>query len=87
MIKPYVIYIFINIFTFAAFGLDKRKGLKGRCRISEKTLLTLCLLMGAAGGWAGMKFFHHKSAKWYFAFTVPVMMVLQLAAMVYFTYF
>ena len=70
----------------AAFGLDKRKAVKGRWRISEKTLLAMCLFMGATGGWAGMKIFHHKTAKWYFAFTVPAMAVLQIWAIVYFTY-
>ena len=87
MNSPVIIYIFINLITFAAFGLDKRKAVKGRWRISEKTLLAMCLFMGAVGGWAGMKIFHHKTAKWYFAFTVPVMAVLQIAAISYFTYF
>ena len=58
--------IAINLVTFAAYGLDKRKAVKGRWRISEKTLLLLGLAGGSPGQLAGMKVFHHKTHKWYF---------------------
>ena len=58
--------LFMNFITFIAFGIDKRKAVKGKWRISESTLLLLSLCFGSVGQLAGMKVFHHKTQKWYF---------------------
>ena len=63
----YIIYIALaSLAAFIAYGLDKKKSVKGRWRISEKTLLGLGIIGGAAGGILGMKTFHHKTKHWYF---------------------
>ena len=79
--------IFINLLTFAAFGLDKRKAVKGRWRISEKTLLIMGLAGGSAGQIAGMKLFRHKTQKWYFRVCSILFIVLHIALLyIFFAY-
>ena len=53
----------LNLVSFAVYGWDKRQAQSGGRRISEKTLWTLMLLGGWAGGWAGMQVFRHKTRK------------------------
>ena len=71
--------IAINLITFAAFGIDKRKAVKGKFRISEATLFVLSLSGGSLGGLAAMYTFRHKTKKWYFKFGIPLILVLHLA--------
>ena len=59
-----IYYLFvINVITFAAFGLDKRKAKKRKFRIRESVLLGLALIGGSLGAMAGMFLFHHKTRK------------------------
>ncbi len=81
-----IILIFIlvmNLITFLAYGTDKRKAIKGRWRISEKTLLLLGFMFGSIGRLAGMKIFHHKTNKWYFWFCTMVSLALQTVILYY----
>ena len=65
--KYFILFVLVmNIITFFAFGIDKRKAVKGAWRISEATLLLMSLCFGSAGQLLGMKFFRHKTHKWYF---------------------
>ncbi len=70
----------INIITFVVFGIDKRKAINGKFRISEAALFGLSLLGGSFGGLAAMYTFHHKTQKWYFRFGIPLIMLFQIAA-------
>ena len=45
--------IFINLFAFCTYGIDKWKAKKGAWRVPEKTLLILALIGGSAGAIAG----------------------------------
>lgn len=45
------------------FFLDKKKSIKNKYRIKEKTLLTLSLIGGCFGSLTGMYLFHHKTRK------------------------
>lgn len=56
----------INLVTFVLYAADKRKAVKGKWRISEKTLLTLSVLGGGIGGLAAMELIRHKTKHWYF---------------------
>ena len=69
----------INLISFAAFGIDKRKAVKEKQRISEKTILLSAFLMGAVGSGAGMLVFHHKTKKWKFRILVPLALAVNLA--------
>ena len=55
--------IFINLFAFCTYGIDKWKAKKGAWRVPEKTLLILALIGGSAGAIAGMMCFRHKTEK------------------------
>ena len=66
-LKLVLIYIAVlSLITFFAYGIDKHKARKGAWRISEKALLGLGMLGGAAGGLLGMRVFHHKTKHRYF---------------------
>ena len=71
--------LIINAVTFLVYGADKRKAVKGRWRISEKALLALGFAGGSIGQIAGMKFFRHKTQKWYFVFSGYVFFILHCA--------
>lgn len=59
----YIWILLISLITFVTFGIDKKKAIHHKERISEKTLLVLSLIGGACGGLLGMKVFHHKTLK------------------------
>ena len=75
--------ILVNIIAFAAFGIDKRKAVKHKYRISEATLLGLALIGGSAGALAGMHLFHHKKKKLLFR-AVPMLLAVQIALLIIF---
>ncbi|MEO1816238.1 MAG: DUF1294 domain-containing protein [Acetobacterium sp.] len=78
-INYFVIYfIIINLITFIFFWNDKRRSKKEAWRISEKTLMGLCLIGGSIGGLLGMRVFHHKTKHALFAWGIPMIIVLQI---------
>ncbi|MGN0513683.1 MAG: DUF1294 domain-containing protein [Lachnospiraceae bacterium] len=81
MIKFIMYYLFgINLISLAAYGIDKRKAIKGRWRVPESTLITLAVIGGSVGALAGMKLFHHKTKKKKFSIGVPAILVIQILA-------
>lgn len=74
----------INIITFLLYGLDKQKAKQNRWRIPEKVLLGAAAFGGTIGALIGMGMFHHKTQKWKFKAGVPLILVLQIAAAIYF---
>lgn len=72
----------INIIAFCSYGLDKSAAVKGKSRIPNKVLLGLAVIGGSIGALAGMYTFRHKTKKWYYTITVPVILLLQIAAAV-----
>ena len=73
-----IYYLFvINVITFAAFGLDKRKAKKRKFRIRESVLLGLALIGGSLGAMAGMFLCHQKTRKPAFRIGIPVLFLLQ----------
>lgn len=68
----------INLLAFIAFGLDKRKARKGQWRTPESTLLTLAIVGGSVGAWAGMKVWRHKTLHPKFKYGVPVILAIQI---------
>ncbi len=77
----------INLTGFLLMGIDKHKARKGRWRIRERTLMLVAALGGALGSWAGMATFHHKTKHRLFTIGVPLFLVLQIAAFLYFGIF
>lgn len=79
-------FIIINIITFILFGVDKYKAKKEKQRISERTLLTWCVL-GPFGGYVGMYQFRHKYKKIRFQIILFAMCLVQFAAFFAISYF
>lgn len=85
--KIILIYILvINLLGFTCMGIDKRKAKKNLWRIPEKTLFILALVGGSVGTTLGMHLFHHKTRHWYFLYGMPVILLLQIAVIVYFAF-
>lgn len=63
--KEYMGYyiVAINLITLAVFAWDKDRAKRRGRRVSEKTLLFLCLIGGAFGGFLAMRFLRHKNRK------------------------
>ncbi|MBO4778852.1 MAG: DUF1294 domain-containing protein [Bacteroidales bacterium] len=75
----------INIVAFLAFGIDKYKAQHNMWRIPESTLLTMAALGGSIGALAGMKVWRHKTLHNKFRIGIPVIIVLQIMAIAWFT--
>ena len=75
--------VFINVVTFFMYGIDKWKAKKSKMRIRETTLLGLAVLGGSIGAWLGMKVWHHKTQHKKFCYGVPLILIAQLALVVW----
>ena len=73
----------INAVAFIVYGIDKYKAKKGRCRISEATLLLMAVIGGSIGAWVGMRLWHHKTMHKKFKYGIPIIIILQVALAVY----
>lgn len=78
-----VYLIVVNISAIAVYGWDKFSAKQGWQRVPEKILLLLALLGGSVGAMAAMTFFRHKTRHLKFIYGVPMIFVLQIAALVY----
>jgi uncharacterized membrane protein YsdA (DUF1294 family) len=76
--------VIVNIAAFCIYGIDKSAAIKQKQRIPNRVLLLIAAFGGSIGALAGMYTFRHKTKKWYYTFTVPVMLILQIAAAVLF---
>lgn len=76
----YYYLLAVNILAFVLFGIDKQKARRNMWRIPEKTLLLSAVIGGSIGAVFGMQFFHHKTRKPKFAVGVPVILLVQIAA-------
>ena len=71
--------IAVNVLAFVLMGIDKRRAKKNPSRIPEWTLFLPVIFGGALGGVAGMRLFRHKIPHWYFKYSFPLLLLLQLA--------
>ncbi len=82
-VKNIVIYlILINLITFLAMYIDKRKAKKGKRRIPEKTLFILVGLGGGIGGILGMYLFRHKTKKTRFVIGFPAILIFEVLVVI-----
>lgn len=78
------VYLFlINLSASVVFGWDKLCAKRGCWRVPEKILLLLAFLGGSVGAMAAMALFRHKTRHLKFIYGVPLIFVLQIAALVY----
>lgn len=73
-----IYFVFLNLFTFFLFAEDKKRARKEMWRIPERTLLLFALFGGSVGALAGMYLCRHKTRKWKFRISVPVMLAGQI---------
>lgn len=64
--KIFLILITLNTLTFIFYGMDKFYAKKNMWRIKEIFLISMGIFGGGFGGLLGMKYFHHKTRKFYF---------------------
>ena len=76
----------INLLTFVLYGIDKVKAKHKRWRIPEAVLLWLAVLGGSPAALVAMHLFHHKTLHKKFRYGVPSILLVQLAAAVYYWY-
>ena len=76
-------FIIINLVGFFIMGADKRRAKKHAFRIPEATLFTIAVIGGSLGSIIGMYYFHHKTRHWYFVYGMPLILILQVALLVF----
>ena len=74
--------VIINIIAFCMFGMDKSAAIRQKGRIPNRVLLGMAVLGGSLGSLVGMYVFRHKTKKWYYKVTVPLILIIQIAAAV-----
>ena len=74
----------VNLTAICIYGADKKRAIRNQWRISEKALLMLAVIGGSPGALLGMKVFHHKTKKPKFYLGIPVILVLEVSAAVWF---
>lgn len=71
--------LLVNLLTFVAFWQDKRCARRGDRRISERSLLKLAAIGGAAGAVLGQRLLRHKTHKQPFRTRLMVIATIQAA--------
>ena len=74
----------VNGAAFLLMGADKHRARQERWRIPEKTLFLPAMLGGTPGAIAGMHLFRHKTKHWYFRDGLPALLLVQVAAGLWF---
>ena len=78
-----IIYVAVmTLVAFLAMGWDKLCAKRDARRVPEKTLFLLAIIGGSIGSIAGMYAFRHKTRHWYFKIGLPLVLILQIAAII-----
>ena len=83
MIYAAVYLVIINIAAFILYGLDKSAAIRGKSRIPNRVLLGTAVIGGSIGALAGMYAFRHKTKKRYYTITIPIILLVQIAAAIF----
>ena len=82
--KPLLVYLFIvNALGFLLMLADKYKAKKNLWRIPEATLMGIAAIGGSLGCFLGMQLIRHKTKHLKFTLGIPLMLALQIVAMVF----
>ena len=79
-------YFTLSFFTFLLYAIDKRSAIKGRWRVSEKTLQISSLLGGWPGALLAQQAFRHKTQKRSFIFVLWLGVMINTSIFGYFLY-
>ena len=84
-LKYILLYLaLVNAAAFLLMLVDKIKAKKNLWRIKESTLILSAVLGGSIGALAGMYTFRHKTLHHKFTIGIPAILILQVAAVLYF---
>ena len=75
--------VVINIVVLVVYGGDKLFAKLGKWRGPEKILLLFALLGGSIGALLAMQIFRHKTRHLKFRYGVPLILLLQIAGVVF----
>ena len=82
--KPLLLHLLIiNAAGLVIMLVDKLKARRNAWRISEATLLTVAAIGGSLGSLLGMYLFRHKTRHLKFTVTVPILLFLQGALLLW----
>nr|WP_245842714.1 DUF1294 domain-containing protein [Sphingomonas laterariae] len=71
----------LNLVTYLAFWIDKRRARAGLFRVSEAQLLSLAALGGSPGAMLARRHFRHKTRKQPFTAVLMAIIVVQVGAL------
>ena len=71
--------LLINAAAFILMLVDKRKAIKNRWRIPERTLILSALFGGSIGALLGMYTFRHKTKHLKFTLGIPAILIAQIS--------
>lgn len=87
-LKNILLYLaMINLIGFLMMWSDKKRAKWGKWRIPEQTLFIVTALGGGIGTIAGMYTFRHKTKKLKFTVGLPVLVILEIVAVIYIKFF
>ena len=77
-----LIFLLINFLGFCAQYVDKERAKKNKWRVPEYKLWSVGLI-AATGSYIGMRVFHHKTKHKSFMIGMPILSVIQIAALIF----
>lgn len=77
----------INFFGFILMGIDKYKAVQQHWRIPESNLFLTAIIGGSIGSIAGMYVFRHKTQHLTFVIGMPLILIIQLAAIIWLKFY
>ena len=78
-----VYLVVLNLIGFIMMGADKKKAIRHKWRIPEKTLFLIAILGGSLGGIIGMRTYRHKTKHMYFVVGFPFIFIVQVGVIMY----
>jgi len=87
--KEYIlIYAFlINFLSFILFYIDKKKAIKDKWRIKERTLHLSSFMGGVFGSIIAMSLLHHKTKKINFCLITAIALIFNIFIIYYYFYY
>ena len=76
--------VLINALALVLMLADKKKAIKNRWRIPERTLLAIAAMGGSLGAILGMKLFRHKTKHLRFSVGLPCMLAVHIVLLIIF---
>ena len=85
MLKYFLSYLLIiNLITFLLYAIDKRRSIRKAWRIPESVLMGFAAVGGSVGALLAMLLFRHKTKHAKFTVGVPLILVAQIVAAIFF---